>query len=44
MTWTWIWLLAACSSTEPAPVTAGAERSLKLVYTADVHGDIEPCG
>jgi hypothetical protein len=44
MSWTWVWLLTACSPVETVIPVAGDERTLKLVYTADVHGEIEPCG
>jgi hypothetical protein len=40
----WAWLLAACSPSPPGASEPRTERSLKLVYTADVHGEIEPCG
>ena len=41
----WLWLLMACSTTEPAaPLVVDGQRTLSLIYTADVHGEIEPCG
>ena len=44
MSWVWVWLFTACTPVETASTVVGAERTLKLVYTADVHGEIEPCG
>jgi hypothetical protein len=39
-------LMLACFSSEPDPVEslATGERSMTLVYTGSVHGEIEPCG
>jgi len=40
-----LWMLAACgwfSGDDGSPPSD--ERVIRLVYTADVHGEIEPCG
>ena len=39
-------LVLACSTSDPQPVTARevASHSLRIVYTGNVHGEIEPCG
>jgi hypothetical protein len=41
-----MWFLAwlACSTPEPTPEPAAKESVFSLVYTANVHGEIEPCG
>lgn len=37
------WLaMLACSDGEPT--VADNEQSFALIYTANVHGEIEPCG
>jgi hypothetical protein len=39
------WMLAACSwLSGPKPLPEPDGVSFELVYTADVHGEIEPCG
>ena len=39
-------LVLACSSpeTDSEALLAAGERSVRLVYTGGVHGEIEPCG
>jgi hypothetical protein len=39
-----LWLLAACSQPDPVAITPAPAGQFQLVYTADVHGEIEPCG
>ncbi len=41
------WFVAACGffSADEGLLTTGPDgRRFQLVYTADVHGEIEPCG
>jgi len=42
----WLALALACGvfNGEPDATPPTDERKLLLVYTADVHGEIEPCG
>lgn len=40
-----ITLLLACAGDDVAPeLEAPADRELALVYSHDLHGEIEPCG